>query len=105
MENWVKTIKLSELKKKVSAVITLSAVNLLLVYADGNVYCVENRCSHENFELSEGAIEGCEIECPEHGSKFDLKTGLPRSFPATSPIATYKVRIENGFVYCNLNRE
>lgn len=105
MENWVKIIELSELKNKQSVAMSLSGVTLLLVYANDNIYCVENRCSHEDFPLSDGVIEDGTIECPEHGSKFDLQTGQPSCFPATSPIATYRVKIENGFVYCNLNRE
>ena len=60
--------------------------------ADG-VFAVNDRCSHADVSLSEGEVEGCQLECWLHGSAFDLRTGIPQSPPATQPIATYAVRI------------
>jgi 3-phenylpropionate/trans-cinnamate dioxygenase ferredoxin component len=54
-------------------------------------------CSHEHAWLDEGEVEveDCTIECPKHGSVFDLDTGAPRSLPALTPVAVYDVKIEN----------
>ena len=60
--------------------------------ADG-VFAVNDRCSHADVSLSEGEVEGCQLECWLHGSAFDLRNGVPQSPPATQPIATYAVRL------------
>lgn len=57
-------------------------------------YAIDDECSHASIPLSEGDIEGCEIECWLHGSRFDLRTGKPSGPPATESVAVYAVRIE-----------
>jgi 3-phenylpropionate/trans-cinnamate dioxygenase ferredoxin subunit len=54
-------------------------------------------CSHAQAYLHEGEVEVEDetIECPRHGSTFDLETGRPRSLPATAPVPTYNVKVEN----------
>ena len=54
-------------------------------------------CSHAHYFLDEGEVDADleTIECPKHGSTFDLNTGKPRSLPATTPVAAYAVKIEN----------
>jgi 3-phenylpropionate/trans-cinnamate dioxygenase ferredoxin subunit len=63
----------------------------------GTVYAIEDRCSHDNGTLVEGELdqEACTIECPRHGSLFDLKTGQPLTLPAYVPVETFAVRIED----------
>jgi|1185.fasta_scaffold614243_2 3-phenylpropionate/trans-cinnamate dioxygenase ferredoxin subunit len=57
-------------------------------------YAVQDECSHAAIPLSEGDVEGCEIECWLHGSRFDLRTGKPSGPPATEPVPVYPVRVE-----------
>lgn len=64
-----------------------------------DVYAIGDRCSHAEASLSEGEIFDTEVECPRHGSEFDLKTGEPMSLPATSPVPTYQVAVEEGTVF------
>ena len=66
----------------------------------GNLYAIEDRCSHDDGPLCEGEWdeELCRVICPRHGSAFDLATGEPRSLPAFEPVATYPVRIVDGVV-------
>jgi 3-phenylpropionate/trans-cinnamate dioxygenase ferredoxin subunit len=63
----------------------------------GSVYAIEDRCSHDDGPLVEGELdqEACTIECPRHGSLFDLKTGRPLTLPAYLPVETYPVLIED----------
>ena len=64
------------------------------------VFAVDNACSHEYSELSQGYImDGHDVTCPKHGSRFDIRTGEVRDFPATEPVKTYEVKIEDGVVY------
>jgi 3-phenylpropionate/trans-cinnamate dioxygenase ferredoxin subunit len=62
----------------------------------GQIYATTDICSHAYAELSEGFLDtdDCTIECPLHGSRFDIRTGAVLSLPAYAPIATYPVRIE-----------
>ncbi len=72
---------------------TVGDVAMAVVHTEGQVYAVNDRCSHADVSLSEGEVMGCLLECWLHGSAFDLATGLPQSPPASQPIATYAVRI------------
>jgi 3-phenylpropionate/trans-cinnamate dioxygenase ferredoxin component len=63
----------------------------------GTFYAIEDRCSHDNGALAEGEFDegGCTVECPRHGSLFDLKTGKPLTLPAYVPVETFPVIIED----------
>ena len=63
----------------------------------GALYAIEDRCSHDDGPLAEGEFdpETCTVECPRHGSLFDLKTGKPMTLPAYVPVDTYPVIIED----------
>jgi 3-phenylpropionate/trans-cinnamate dioxygenase ferredoxin subunit len=65
------------------------------------VFAVGDRCSHAEASLAEGEVFDYEVECPRHGSEFDLRTGKPLSLPATKPVPTYEVMIEDGIAYLN----
>ena len=63
----------------------------------GALYAIEDRCSHDNGPLAEGEFdqEECTVECPRHGSLFDIKTGKPKTLPAYVPVDTFSVIIED----------
>jgi 3-phenylpropionate/trans-cinnamate dioxygenase ferredoxin component len=63
----------------------------------GTVYAIEDRCSHDDGPLVEGEVDedSCMVECPRHGSLFDLKTGKPMTLPAYVPVDTFSVIIED----------
>jgi 3-phenylpropionate/trans-cinnamate dioxygenase ferredoxin subunit len=67
---------------------------ICLVYADdGRYYAIEDRCSHEEYALSEGELDGYAVECPRHGSCFDIRTGDVLNPPAVLPVATFEVSL------------
>ena len=68
--------------------------------ADGNMHAIEDRCSHDDGPLAEGEInsERCTVECPRHGSLFDLRSGKPLTLPAYEPVESFPVWIEDGVV-------
>jgi 3-phenylpropionate/trans-cinnamate dioxygenase ferredoxin subunit len=67
------------------------------------VYAIGDRCSHAEASLAEGEMFDGAVECPRHGSEFDLTTGEPGSFPATKPVAVYETDVEEGDVYLTLD--
>ena len=73
---------------------------IALVRIDDDFYAVDDECSHEDYSLSEGEVwaSDCSIECPRHGSLFDLRTGAACSLPATQPVAAYTVEVADGTV-------
>ena len=66
-------------------------------------YCIDDICTHDGGTLSDGPHEGCEIACPRHGAKFDLRTGKALSMPATQDTASHQVKVENGSIMIRLN--
>jgi 3-phenylpropionate/trans-cinnamate dioxygenase ferredoxin component len=68
---------------------------IALIRIEDDFYAIGDRCSHEDYSLSEGEVlpDEREIECPKHGSTFDLCTGEPMSMPATQPVPVYGIEI------------
>ena len=76
----------------------------LAVFRIGNdFYVIGDRCSHADASLAEGELFDYDVECPRHGSEFDVRTGRPASLPATRPVPTYSVRIEDQVVMVGLD--
>ena len=61
---------------------------------DGSLLAIEDRCSHDDGPLAEGEFDpvACTVECPRHGSLFDMRTGRPKTLPAFKPVETFEVR-------------
>jgi 3-phenylpropionate/trans-cinnamate dioxygenase ferredoxin subunit len=78
----------------------VAGLRIALVRVDDDFHAVADRCSHEDYSLAEGEVwvEEREIECPRHGSTFDLLTGAPCSLPATHPVAVYQLVVADGTV-------
>jgi len=72
--------------------------------AGGELYAIEDRCSHDDGPLAEGDFDEatCLVVCPRHGSEFDVRTGKPRTLPAYLPVATYRAFVEDGLVKLEL---
>lgn len=62
----------------------------------GELLAIEDRCSHDDGPLADGEFdqERCTVECPRHGSLFDLRTGKPQTLPAYAAVETFPVRVE-----------
>ena len=66
----------------------------------GELLAIEDRCSHDDGELLYGTLDEatCSIECPRHGSVFDLRTGKPLNLPAYEPVDTFPVSVHDGMI-------
>jgi len=95
---------LDELEEGTARRFDVGKIRLAVARIGDEVFCVADRCSHEDFSLAEGEVlaETKEIECARHGALFDLTTGAPCSLPATKPIATYEVQVTDGRVEVTL---
>lgn len=71
----------------------------------GEIFAVDDTCTHQDASLSDGWLEGCQVECPLHASKFDLRTGRVDAPPAKRPIRTHQVSITDDDVWVTLSTE
>ena len=81
-------------------VVTWEDLEIGVVNCGGEILAIEDRCSHDDGDLMEGDVddESCSVECPRHGSVFDLRTGTPLNLPAYVPIDTFPVSVEDGVI-------
>lgn len=75
-----------------------------IVRLGDDVYAIGDTCSHGEVSLSGGIVDAdaCTIECPKHGSEFDLRTGAARTLPAVRPVPSYSARVEGGRVLVDI---
>ncbi len=74
-------------------------VAIALFNVDGELFAIDDSCTHQDASLSDGWLEGCAVECPLHAACFDLRTGRPSGPPAKKPVRTHPVVVEDGLVY------
>ena len=70
---------------------------------DGEVYALDDTCSHQDASLADGWLEDCSVECPLHASRFDLRTGRADVPPAKLPVRTHQVTVVDGEVFVTLS--
>jgi 3-phenylpropionate/trans-cinnamate dioxygenase ferredoxin component len=66
---------------------------------DGELYAIDNLCTHDNGPLGEGTLKNGRITCPRHGAAFDAKTGRVLSLPAVRNVRAYEVTVDGDDVY------
>jgi 3-phenylpropionate/trans-cinnamate dioxygenase ferredoxin component len=93
---------LSEVPEEGAIGVEIAGVPVAVIRADGELFALQDVCSHEEVPLSEGEIYDHTVECWLHGSCFDLRSGKPTGPPATKPVATYPVKVDGGDVYVGL---
>ena len=101
--SFVRACALSELVDGTALRVEVDGLDVAMVRTEGEVYAIEDECSHAAVALSEGEVEGCEIACWMHGSRFDLRTGKPTGPPATEPVPIFPVRIEGADVLIDID--
>jgi 3-phenylpropionate/trans-cinnamate dioxygenase ferredoxin component len=91
---------LSELPPGAKRLVTADDVEIGVFNCGGELFAIEDRCSHDDGELVEGEFDPgeCTIECPRHGSLFDLRTGKPLTLPAYVPVDTFPVLVEDDMI-------
>src|SRR6478735_11993025 len=72
---------------------------------EGELFALDDTCTHQDASLADGWVEGCEVECPLHASRFDLRTGAVDAPPAKQPIRTHDVTLEGDTVFITLSSE
>ena len=94
MSEYTKVASLSELSSGEMKMVTVDEEDILLANVDGTIHAVSDLCSHADASLSDGYIEEGEVECPLHGSRFNLTTGEALNLPADEPLKVYEIKVE-----------
>ena len=100
MPEWIDVCREEELPPGAMRTVEVGDDELMVVNCNGELFAMEDRCSHDDGPLAEGEIDpvDCTVECPRHGSQFDLRTGKPLTLPAYEPVDTFPVSVEDGVV-------
>ena len=102
-ENWIDAAAVSDVPEGDVVGVRVGGKEIALYEVEGEVFATDNICTHSHARMSDGFLEGREIECPLHQGKFDVCTGQALCAPLTDNIKTYAVRIENMRVMLKLD--
>jgi 3-phenylpropionate/trans-cinnamate dioxygenase ferredoxin subunit len=89
----------SEIADGTTKRVTVGERSLLLCNVEGEIFAIEDVCTHDGGALDQGELMGDRIMCPRHGAFFDVKSGAALTLPAIVPVQTYKVRVEGDDIY------
>jgi len=92
--DFVRVAETKDIQPSTMKVVDLASETVCIVNVEGNYYAIGNVCTHVGGPLNEGTLEGYEVECPWHGSKFDVRTGEAIKPPARQAVPKYEVKVE-----------
>ena len=96
MTDFVTVASENELPPGERMVVQIGRTWVAVFNVDGQFYAIQDVCTHDDGPLAEGKLIGCEIECPRHGARFDLRDGRVTAPPALVPVPVYDVRVQDG---------
>src|SRR5215475_12767367 len=94
-ENFLKVADTKDIQPSQMKEVQIDGEDVCIANLDGKYYAIGNVCTHEGGPLADGTLDGYEVECPWHGSKFDVRTGEVRNPPADTPQLAYEVKVDN----------
>ena len=101
MSKWIRACNRDDFQR--SFLFTHKRKEYALFKLEDGIYCTTNSCSHEYSPLAEGIVMDGDVYCPKHGSRFEIRTGAVKDYPATHPVKTFEVRVEDdGEVFINI---
>ena len=103
MSNWTDVAAEADLFEGAGIAVTPAGHNIAVFKLEDGVHAIDNLCSHGNAKLCDGFVEGHHVECPFHQALFDVRDGSVQCGPATDPVKSWPVKIENGRVLLDLD--
>jgi 3-phenylpropionate/trans-cinnamate dioxygenase ferredoxin subunit len=98
MSDWVTVAGEGELAPGEWRTADVDGTQVVVFNLDGELYAIEDVCTHDGGQLTGGHVQGDEIVCPRHGARFCIRTGEALSAPAYEPTATFPVRVAAGAI-------
>lgn len=96
MAAWVSAGREADLAPGEVRVVQAGRTRLAVCNVEGELYCIDDVCTHDGGPLDQGELDGNEIECPRHGARFDVRSGRATCMPAVVPVKTHPVRVVDG---------
>ncbi|HKG87930.1 MAG TPA: non-heme iron oxygenase ferredoxin subunit [Nitrososphaeraceae archaeon] len=93
-EDFVKVAETKDIQSAQMKAVEVAGESICVSNVDGKYYAIGNICTHVGGPLDQGTLEGYEVECPWHGSKFDVRTGTVVRPPAMREEPTYEVKVD-----------
>ncbi len=93
-ERFVSVARVGDIPDGGVKVVVVDDVAVAVFRVGADYHAIEDLCTHDGGPLADGVLEGCVIECPRHGARFDVRTGAVLAMPATAPVPCYEVRVE-----------
>ena len=102
---WLTVARVEDIPPGHAARVEIGDLPIAIFNVDGELHCVDDTCTHQEASLSEGDLdlERCAVECPLHGSAFDLSTGDAITLPAVEPVRVHRVEVEDGMIRVSLS--
>jgi glycine betaine catabolism B len=97
-EDFVKVADVKDIRPSQMKEVEVNGQNICVVNVEGKYYAIGSICTHEGGPLADGTLEGYEVECPWHNSKFDVRTGEVTSPPASEPEPAYEVKVDGNSI-------
>jgi len=104
-DNFVTVARLADVPVGEARVVTAAGRRLALCNVDGQVYAIDDTCTHDDGPLGDGKLDGCAIECPRHGARFDVRDGHVLQMPAAFPVRSYPARIVNNEIQIDIGSD
>jgi naphthalene 1,2-dioxygenase system ferredoxin subunit len=102
MSNWIDVAAEADLFEGAGIAVAQEGQDIAVFKLEDGVYAINNLCTHGNAKLCDGFVEGHNVECPFHQAMFDVRDGSVSCGPATEPVKSWPVKIEEGRVYLDL---
>jgi len=103
MGDWIDVCAECELKPGERKIVSTDVAEIAVFNLDGELYAIEDICTHDGGELATGRCDGDQIICPRHGARFCIRNGKALTPPAYEDIETFPVRIEQGQVQVDIS--
>jgi 3-phenylpropionate/trans-cinnamate dioxygenase ferredoxin subunit len=103
MSTFVKVATRAELPSGGKKLVEVDGRAIAVFNVEGTFFAIDDVCTHDGGPLAEGELIGCEIECPRHGARFDVRTGRPLSMPAIEPVAVHAIDVRGDDIFVAIN--
>ena len=105
MTDFVRVAKVSDLPDPGRMLVEVDDRLVALFKVGGQFFALDDVCTHDGGPLGDGPLDGCQIVCPRHGARFDVRTGKALTMPATVDVRAHEVKVEGDDVYVRLNED
>lgn len=103
MSEFIKVASVSEFSDGTMRLIEADDRLVIVSQIGDEFFCIDDVCTHDGGTLSDGEHRGCEIECPRHGAKFDMRTGKALTMPATQNTMSHEVKVDGDDILVKIN--